>query len=141
MLEAQDAYLEARVMTAPPHQLHLMVLDGAIRFAKQAAAGMEAEDYETAHFSLNSSRDFVSELISGLDEDDDTELVDRLRQLFVFVFRSLIDADAKRNPRLIRDALQILEMHRDTWMELIEKLPQENAVHQPDVSGPRSWLT
>ena len=104
----QDEYLETCVMTAQPHQLHLMVLDGAIRFAKRADAAIGETDYETAHLALSSSRDFVAELISGLDRAHAPELVDRLKALFVFVYRHLIQADLEHDSQLVRDALKIL---------------------------------
>ena len=122
---ADDEYLETRVMTAPSHHLHLMVIDGAIRFAKQAEQAFEDQDYETAHFALSSSRDFVGELIGGLDSTRFPELVDRLKDLFVFVYRNLIKADLERNGNLVRDALHVLQLHRETWVALSEKRKQE----------------
>lgn len=55
MLE-QDQYLETKVMTAKPHQLHLMVVEAAIRYAMQAKEGMEAKDLESSHLALCNSR-------------------------------------------------------------------------------------
>ncbi len=123
----QDEYLETRVMTAAPHQLHLMVLDGAIRFMKSAETALGEEDYEAAHSALGSSRDFVAELISGLDPAHSPELVDQLKALFVFVYRNLVQADLEHDPQLVRDAGKILQMHRDTWAAMTQQLPAQSA--------------
>jgi len=128
-LTPQNEYLETRVMTAQPHQLHLMVLDGAIRFAKYAETAIDEKDYETAHAALNSSRDFVGELISGLDPQHAPELVDQLKALFVFVYRNLVQADLERNSQLVRDALTILQMHRDAWVAVTQQPPTESTSH------------
>ena len=132
-------------MTAPPHRLHLMVVDGAIRFATQAEKALDEQDFETAHFALNNSRNFVSELISGLAADRSPELVDQLKGLFFFVYRNLVEADLDRDAQKVRDALSVLRLHRNTWVELIEKLKQEqagavNPPHLPtDSPAKRSW--
>ncbi|MDA1013571.1 MAG: flagellar export chaperone FliS [Planctomycetota bacterium] len=119
---ARDEYLEARVMTAAPHQLHLMVVDGAIRFARQAKQALEVGDLETAHLHLNRSRDFVSELISGLDKNQAADITERVHFLFSFAYRNLALADMEREPRMVKDALRILEMHRETWRMLCDQL-------------------
>ena len=135
-----DQYLETQVMTASPLQLHLMVVDGAIRFAKHAMQALHESDIETAHSSLNKSRDFVSELIGGLRPDHAPELVDRLKGLFLFVHRSLVNADLNRDPTQVADALKVLELHRDASVKLIDKLRQQNST---EAAGKRetSWTT
>jgi len=144
---AGDEYLEAQVMTSPPHKLHLMVIDGAIRNAKQAREALGENNFEVLHFALNRSREFVAELISGLNSEETPELVDQLKGLFGFVYHNLTKADLERDVSMIDDALQILEMHRETWIALTEKLLQEN-INQGDSAGElqppssgMSWMT
>lgn len=116
-------YLETQVMTATPHQLHLMVVDGALRFARQGKLSLEENDYEMAHMALAQSRDFMNELLGGMDEKKSPELVDQMKGLFVFIFKSLAAADLEKKPEFAQDAISILEKHRETWVELGEKLP------------------
>ena len=140
-MNPKNEYLEAQVMTASPHQLHLMVLDAAIRNARRAEQALQEHDVETSHFSLNSSRDCVGELISGLDPTPAPDLVDRLKSLFLFVHRRLIEADLKHDPQRIREALRILEMHRETWLQVIEKLSQEDARSDGPPLGETCWMS
>ena len=65
-MNGPEEYLETQVMTATPHQLHMMVIDGAIRFATQAEEALQEDDFETAHFALNRSREFVTEVGEGV---------------------------------------------------------------------------
>ena len=152
-------YIENQVLTATPHQLHLMVVDGALRFARKAAQATEQQDFEQAHFALDKSRDLVAELIGGLDPAQQPELVDQLKALFVFVYENLNHADVKQDASYIHDGIKVLSIHRESWCELIEQLPsstpeEKKTVHsQEPIKRPhhiehseqahqsRSWLT
>ncbi len=142
-MPAQDAYLETRVMTARPHELHLMVVDGAIRAATRAEEALERRDLEAAFFALNESREFVCELISGVKGEPAPELAEKVKSLFVFVYRNLAEADAHHDAGKVRDALKILRMHRETWKQLIDKLAQEQTrdVGADELPPSRQWVS
>ncbi len=128
-----NEYLETHVMTAPAHQLHMMVVDGAIRFANTGKEGLLEKNYEQSHLALSRSRDFISELISGLDQERAPEMIESLRSLFAFAYKNLAQADIEHKPELVDHAVRVLELHKETWLELIEKLPedyQENSGQQ-----------
>lgn len=139
-MNQQDEYLEAQVMTATPAQLHLMVIDGAVRFAARADESLSEGDFETAHFSLNTARDFVTELIGGLNEEHAPELTEQLKALFAYVYRNLVEADMERNVAKVRDAVKILRMHRESWVTMMAQLKSES---KPDTVVPppqgRNW--
>ncbi len=139
-MNGPDEYLETQVMTATPHQLHLMVIDGAIRFATQAEEALQEDDFETSHFALNRSREFVTELIGGLDQERSEEMVKQLKSLFMFVYHNLVNADMKRDVSMVQDALKILKMHRETWMELGEKMKQED-IPTENETGEYDWTS
>lgn len=128
-------YLESQVLTASPYRLHLMVVDGAVKFARRARLALEENDISAMHVALDRSRACVAELISGLRDAGDRDLIDSLKALFAFVYRSLALADPQRNVRLIDDAIRVLEIHRETWIELGERLPKdtESAAPAPHV--------
>ena len=131
-------YLEAQVLTAPPHRLHLLVVDGAIRFLRRGLEAMEQQRWEDMDAALTRGRACITELIGGLIPHQADDLVDRVKSLFAFVYRNVTIGDLQRDPRRLRDALRILELHRDTWQELGEKLrPETPAVPAPHS---RSWL-
>lgn len=138
---AEDQYLETKVMTATPWQLHLMVVDAAIRKATLAQEGLERKDFETSHFALNGSRDCITELLGGLNGEQLPEVVSQLRSLFGFVYRNLVEADLHHDPTRVADAIRILRMHRETWMELGEKLRSEQATGETVRAESRSWET
>jgi len=122
-----DPYVESKIMTATPHQLHLMVVDGAIRYTTAAEEALRCRDREKAHFAFDLARRHVAELIAGLDAEKQPEVVRKLEALFLFAHRALVDADVQKDPNRIVDALVVLRMHRETWVALGEKLRSESA--------------
>lgn len=135
-MAGQDAYLATQVRTASPYRLHLMVVEGAIRYAKLGAESLESQDWETAHLSLGRSRDFVTELIGGLSEEYDQELSQRMKQLFFFAYIHLAEGERDRDLPKVQAALKILQMHHETWVELGTKLHGAPVPQAPNPTGP-----
>lgn len=140
-MSSVDDYLETQVLTASPHRLHLLVVDGALRFAKRGLAALELGRWEDLFNALSRCRDCVSELLGGLQHEHAPEIAGRMRDLFLFVFRCLALADLEHDPQRLRDAIRILEMHRETWLALEEKLQREGGADVVPAPHSRSWLT
>ena len=139
-------YLEAKILTATPHQLHLMVIDAAIRQAIIAEDALRQNKIETAQRASSKGRQLVAELIGGLDPARAPEVVENLRSLFLFVHRKLTEAESRRDPASAADALTTLRMHRETWLLLGEQLREEEQSsaqlvreHESTASGRFSW--
>jgi flagellar protein FliS len=120
-----DEYLETRITTATAHQLHLMIVDGAIRYALTAETALGQQNQREADAALDQARGFVSELLCGLDPTRFPQMVDRLKALFVYIHNNLVKAGASRDEHLVKDAVTILRMYRETWLALADKLKQE----------------
>lgn len=137
-MPAADQYLSTQILTASPYRLHLMVAEGAVRFARLGAEAMESGDIETAHSALSKSRDFVSELIGGLSEEYDQDLSTRMKQLFFFAYVNLAEGERERDGRKVQEALKVLTSHLETWRELGEQLQQDGAAGSPTSPPPTS---
>lgn len=129
-----DAYLETRVMTATPQQLHLMVVDAAIRHTRKGEEALRNQDREAGYLSLTKARACMDELITGLDSEHVPEIVENMKQLFLFVHRNLRLADLQQDFALAGAALKILEIHRETWLQLMERLVTDGATARPAAS-------
>ena len=114
-----DAYLDARVLTASPQQLHLMVVNGALRHCVAAEDAINRGDREAKAVALEEAQKHVAELIGGLSDGDD-DFLDNLRALFAYAMRQLLLADARDDATAVTNAALVLERHRDTWAEVIE---------------------
>lgn len=138
-----DRYLESEVETASPHRLHLIVLDAAIRHGRIAREALQAGDRERAHEALAKCRDLIGELIGGLDASHAPNMIERLKALFVFAYRNCAEAETQQSPQAVADALRVLEMHRETWVELGRLLLADSG-RTPEparVDSPHDWTT
>jgi flagellar protein FliS len=120
----QDEYFESKVMTAPAHKLHLMLIEGAIRFGRQAEAALRRGDVEAADEPLMRTIDIVGELLVGVREMK-TELNTKLAELYLFVFRRVAEAKVNDDANTLADALQLLDYERETWQLVCQKLESD----------------
>jgi flagellar protein FliS len=132
-------YLETQVLTATPQRLHLMVVDAALRSARRGLEALHQQQWEAMDAAFSHSRECVAELIAGLKPDQSPELVARLKALFLYVFRNLTEGDLLRDAARIQAALQVLERHRETWLELGGVLARQSAAAAPAPHA-RSWI-
>jgi flagellar protein FliS len=119
---AAQEYLAARVMTASPKSLHLLVVDGALRHMARAEELLDGGDRNAAHAALNDARAFVGELLAGLSTDAVDEMTLNVKTLFTFVYRRLVEAEIYGDAAKVRDASKVLRVHRDTWTELLTRM-------------------
>jgi flagellar protein FliS len=119
-----NAYLESKIMTAPPHRLHLMLIEGAIRLGRQAAAAMAGGDQRAAGATLLRVIDIVGELLAGV-RATRSEINDRLAQLYWYLFQRVSEAKINADPGKLAEALELLEYERQTWRLVCEKAAAE----------------
>jgi flagellar protein FliS len=120
-------YLRTKVMTASPAELRLLLLDGAIRFAEQAREGLEQKKPEQAYDGSRQCRAILTELTSGLRTEIAPELCDRLSSLYLFLYKSLVEAMSQRDAEGVRKIVEVLTYERETWRLAMEKLVEENS--------------
>ncbi|MBI1899788.1 MAG: flagellar protein FliS [Planctomycetia bacterium] len=135
----RDDYLASQVLTAPPQRLHLLLLEGAIRFGNQALARWEAGDKPGGDEALGRCRDIVAELLAGLKPSVAPELVRDVGARYLWVFRRLVEAKQERSAQNVRDVLGVLREERQTWQLLCERLAaDENRSSDVQNVGPES---
>jgi flagellar secretion chaperone FliS len=122
---AQARYLDARVTTASQPELQLMLLDGALRFGRQAQqlwnqAGQQ-EEYSRL---LARTLDIVEELIRGVGSGS-TSVSKRLEEEYAYAFRQLALAQLNGDAAPLEAALNVLDFHRETWKLACDKLRAE----------------
>jgi flagellar secretion chaperone FliS len=127
--QAAQNYLRAKVMTATPEQLQLMLYDGAIRFAEQAKAALAKKDYEGSYNAISRAQRIIAELSSSLKHEVAPELCGKLASLYNFVYRKLLDANVGHETGPLDEALEILRYQRETWSMLLNQLGQQKAAN------------
>jgi flagellar protein FliS len=130
----QSSYLEAQVLTATPQKQRLMLIEGAIRFARQTLQLWEEKHDELACDALTSCRNIIAELISSITIQED-DLTRRVAAIYVFIFQTIVEAQLKRSKKSLQDALDVLAIERETWQLLCEQMPEAPT---PSSHGPGS---
>ena len=122
MSSLPQSYLETEVLTAPPQKLQLMMIEAAIRFGRLAAGHWQAGENDQACEALIRAQKIVTELVNGLNRDESPELVGKMAAVYLFVFRSLMEASYQRDREKLDDALRVLEVERETWRQVCQRV-------------------
>jgi flagellar protein FliS len=135
------SYLESKVLTAPPQRLHLMLIEGAIRFGRQAEAQLRCGNHSAAVGPLLRTIDIVGELLAGVRTAKDATNK-KIAELYWFLFRRVTEAKINGDAAALDEALRLLEFERETWQLVCEKLngasPESNSQPQPSAAFTRA---
>jgi flagellar protein FliS len=132
-----NAYLRTRVLTASPEELRLMLLDGAIKFARQGREGLATRNFEASFNGLCQCRDIVMELITTIRSEVNPELASNVKALYTFIYTQLVEGGHEKNVVKLDKAIELLEYERETWVMLMQKLVEERG-SQPQPAGERA---
>jgi flagellar secretion chaperone FliS len=122
-----STYLRTRVLSAPPEELRLLLLDGAIKFLRQGRDGLARKDFEASFNGISQCRDILVELMTSINSDPDPDLAERVRSLYGFMYSELIAAKLDKDLAKMDKVIGLLEFERETWLLLIEKLAKERS--------------
>jgi flagellar protein FliS len=123
---AREKYLEAQLMAATPQKLRLILIEGALRFARKTLEQWEAGESEPAFESLLRCRRIVTELMGSI-RPEQTAAARKIADVYLYLFRTLTEAQMHGDADKLRDVIRVLEIDRDTWQEVCVKMP-----HAPD---------
>jgi flagellar protein FliS len=114
---ARSAYTESSVLTASPEQLVVMLYDGAIRFIRQAGAGLGDGRRDLARERLRRAEAIIDELNDSLDMSQG-DLPERLRSIYLFCRRHLRESLLADDPHGFDTVAGLLAELRESWANL-----------------------
>lgn len=123
---ARRAYNQSAILTAPPERLVVMLYDGAIRFLSQAAAAMRAGNARIAWQRMMRADAILNELDLTLDMSQG-EIPARLRSIYLFCRRQLIEANRDADPGRIDAVGRMLGELRESWEQVAATTAAERA--------------
>jgi flagellar secretion chaperone FliS len=130
MAAQNSQYLESKVLTAPPQRLHLMLIEGAIRFGRQAEQELRTGGQPAAGPTLLRMLDIVGELLVGVRQTK-SDINEKLAAVYWFVFRRVSEATMNGDNTALADVMRILEFERETWQKVCEKLSADCTTPTP----------
>lgn len=141
--QAAQTYLRAKVLTATPEQLQMMLFDGALRFGEQGRAALIAKKYDESFEAINRFQKIVMELRVTLKPDVFPELCEKLAAIYTYVYKRLIEASVEHKLEALDEALRLMRFQRDTWAMLLDKISKEKAARAAasiDIPEPSSRM-
>ncbi|CDI49855.1 flagellar export chaperone FliS [Clostridium tetani] len=114
---AYNTYKTNSVNYASKEQLLLMVLDGAVKFSKIAKQGIEEKNIIKAHENIIKTQNIFYELMATLDVEQGGQWAENLMRIYDFIIQKLLEANIKKDVKIMNEIIPIIEDIRDTWHE------------------------
>lgn len=108
--------IETGVPAASPHQLILMLFDGAILALSSATAALERNDLPAKGQALSKAIEIIANgLDAGLDVEAGGEIAVRLASLYEYMTHRLLYANLHNSREAIAEVVDLLNGLRDSW--------------------------
>ena len=111
--------LETAVQSADPHQLILMLYDGALLSLAEATVAIEQKDVPKRAKSISHAIAIIQDgLHASLDVEAGGELAQRLAALYDYMVERLTQANATNNAAAVQEVSGLLRTLREAWAEM-----------------------
>jgi flagellar protein FliS len=128
---ARDNYLSTVVKTAAPQKLQWLLVEAALRSANRAREFWRQDSNEAAMESIVHAQNVLGQMLAAIDREGGGELATRVSTVYEFIFRSLVKAGHQRDEQSLAEAVRVLEIERETWRQLCEKIAADRAPPGP----------
>lgn len=116
-----NAYKNNSVNYASKEQLLLMLVDGAVRFSRQAEEALINKDMKKVHECLVKTQDIFTELMVTLDTSA-TDWGNQLFNIYAFIKEKLVEANLKKDIKILQEIIPVIKEVRDMWYEVDKKV-------------------
>ena len=114
---AYNTYKNNSVNYASKEQLLLMLLDGAVKYAKIGRQAIIDNDIQKKHDNIVRTQDIFYELMISLDKNAGGEWVENLYAVYEFINHRLTEANMKKDVKIMDEVIPLIEEVRDLWNE------------------------
>ena len=115
-----NAYKANSVNYASKEQLLLMLVDGAVKFSKIGRQAILDNDIKRAHGAIIKTQDIFTELRASLDINAG-EWAKQMFEIYGFINEKLVEANIKKEVKIIDEIIPLIEEIRDIWYEAEKK--------------------
>ena len=116
---AYSQYNNSKVLTASPAELTLMLYEGAIKFCNIAIMGIEQGDALKAHTNIVKVENIIIEFQSTLNHK--YAVAEDFDKVYNYIYSRLVEANIKKDKKILEEVLVHLRGMRDTWKEVMKK--------------------
>ncbi|NME82796.1 flagellar export chaperone FliS [Clostridium sp. SM-530-WT-3G] len=111
-----NAYKANSVNFASKEQLLLMLVDGAVKFAKIGRQAIADKDIQKAHNNIIKTEDIFTELRATLDISAG-QWAEDMFEIYGFINQKLFEANIKKSTEIMDEIIPLIEEVRDIWYE------------------------
>lgn len=119
--------VESHVTNADPHQLILMLFDGALLAINSAAIAMERRDIEARVKNISKAIEIITLGLKTSLDPHGGELADRLGALYDYMCSRLLHANAFSTDAPLIEVAGLLRDLRDAWSQIGSATQSNNA--------------
>ncbi|MDB5799882.1 MAG: fliS [Rhodocyclales bacterium] len=128
--------IETNVSTANPHQLVLMLFDGALLAINSAAISMSNGDVVAKGMSTSKAIEIITYgLKASLDGEAGGDLAGRLGALYDYMCQRLFFANAENNEAILNEVSGLLNDLREAWAQIGQQVAQSGNDTNPEQAG------
>lgn len=118
--------LESAVLSASPHQLVVLLFDGALSAMKKATILMDQGDIPGKGQALSKAINIITNgLRAGLNHEAGGEISANLDNLYEYMTRRLLEANLRNDPEAIAEVERLLSNIADAWKQIGPHAVQE----------------
>lgn len=114
--QGYNVYKNNSVTYASKNQLLLMLVDGAVKFAKIARQAIVDRDIKKAHENIIKTEDIFTELRVSIDQSAGDWAV-KMFNVYGFINEKLFEANISKDVKVMDEVIPLIEEVRDTWYE------------------------
>ena len=117
-------YQNSKILTASPAELTLMLYEGAIKFGNIAIEAIENKEVEKAHNNIIRVQKIIDEFRATLNRK--YEVAEEFDKIYRYLLRRLLEANASKDPEIMKEVVEHLRSMRDNWKEVMKKVKEEH---------------
>jgi flagellar protein FliS len=110
-----NQYRQVQVTTSGRVKLVVMLYNGAIRSLKRAVELLEQGEMGKKGDQIIKAQDILMELNLALDMKSGGEIARNLRRIYLYVYRTLSEANFHKSTAKIEEAIRLLSILNEAW--------------------------
>ena len=118
MQNAAMVYQGAKVNTASPAELTLMLYEGAIKYCNIAMAGIENNDISKTNINIIKAEKIINKLRETLDFK--YPVAKDFDNVYSYIYSKLVEANIHKDKEALEEALNRIREMRDTWKQVMQ---------------------
>ena len=113
-------YQQGDLMSATPQRLQYLLVDGAVRFAKEAGEHWLENDFERGGDAMDRCEAILTEILKNI-RVEQWEIAQSIAALYLFLRNLALEAHLAHDQERLAKLVSILEVERETWRVLCEQ--------------------